>query len=137
MFIYTPRTVRSHLSNMPGPSNVQIRETIFVCEPEHFSFNEQQNIYEYHYFGGWGGSEVRISDFLLYILYSMICTSTCMFKLVLESYTVSSHTSSGTCIASSIIHAIPGVDLESRECDCLPMLLQTILRTWLPLFVAY
>ena len=63
--VYTPHTVRSHLSNMPGPSNVQIRETIFVCEPEHFSFNEQQNIYEYHYFGGWG-SEVQISDFLLY-----------------------------------------------------------------------
>ena len=35
--------------NMLGPRDVQITETIlFVYKAEHFPFNAQQNIYEYH-----------------------------------------------------------------------------------------
>ena len=50
---------RSLYPNMLGPKGVQITEMysrseamLFVCKAEHFPFNAQQNIYEYHYFGG-------------------------------------------------------------------------------------
>ena len=46
---------RCHLSEHAGTKECSywISETIqFVYKAEHFPFNAQQDIYEYHYFGG-------------------------------------------------------------------------------------
>ena len=46
-------TITVTYPNILGPRGVQISETIqFVYEAERFPFNAQQNVYEYHYFGG-------------------------------------------------------------------------------------
>ena len=50
-------TVRSHLSKHAGTKgcsdNWNVRKIIqFVYKVKHFPFNAQQNLYEYHYFGG-------------------------------------------------------------------------------------
>ena len=45
-------TVGSHSSKHAGTKGCSISETIlFVYKTEHFPFNAQQNIYEYHYMG--------------------------------------------------------------------------------------